>query len=160
MEQTKKKVNVLAIVSASIGLFAAIFGFFMGGEITICILEGEYLTVFQFMIGLFQSGGQDALVGMLDLMVILGMLVILTGAVLGLVGGILGKESLLKAAKILAVVAIPVYTAFSWAQMFTWLAATHILMYGQLISWLFGLAFSITMMVAYKQSLKAEKAAA
>lgn len=161
MEQTKKKVNVLAIVSASIGLFAAIFGFIFGGEsLAELTIEGDYISPFKFMSMYLQGGEDGLLIGILDLMVIISMVVVLVGSVLGLVGAILGKTGLLRAGKILGVVAIPVVTVFAWSQMTIWLASTEILLTGTFIFWLLSLAFSITMMISYSKALKAEKAAA
>lgn len=159
MEQTKKKVNVLAIVSASIAILAGLFGLIFGGETFIALSEGEFLTAIQCMAMFFEEGGDSLLYGIIDLFVILAFVLVLAGGVVGLIGAILRKTSLLRVAKVLGVVAIPVCTVFYWCQMGLWLASTNLLLIGTFIVWLLGLAYSITMMIAYSQALKAEKAA-
>lgn len=153
MEETKKKVNILAIVSASIAIVAGILGLLIGGVSIIGMVEGEgFLTLIGYTIYFFKDGGkEEILYGMLELMTLLATLLILAGGIVGLVGAITRKDNLLKVAKTLAVVAIPVGSAFYWIETFVWLGAARYFLTTNFVCWLLGLTFSITMIIANKK---------
>ena len=152
MQETKKKVNILAIVSASIAIFVGIFGILFGGVSLYGLTEGDpFLSLIGYMVLFLKDGGDSTMFGLLELMVLAATLLILVGGVLGLIGGITGKQDLLRAAKIIGVVAIPVGTVFYWAETALWLAGNRLFLTSNFICWLLGLAFSITMLVANRK---------
>lgn len=84
----------------------------------------------------------------------LASILILVGEILGLIVALTHKEGLLRADKIIGVVAILVSTIFYWVEIALFLAGLHYFLVSNFICWLLCLSCSIAMIVAHNQIVK------